>query len=44
MINSYVAAEVVEIGNGKDIIHGETKGVLFDDCPNQEKRNLVIED
>jgi hypothetical protein len=44
MINNYVAADVIEIGEGHNTICGETKGILYDDCPNQDKRTVIIEE
>ena len=44
MINNYEAAEVVKIGKGQDMIRGSRKGILIDDCPNQDTRTIIIED
>ena len=42
--NDYAAAEVVLLGNAQDIICGAIKGVLVDDCPNQDRRTIVLDD
>ena len=42
--NDYAAAEVALLGNAHDIICGTTKGVLVDDCPNQDLRTIVLDD
>jgi hypothetical protein len=44
MSNIYLAADVTEIGNASDVILGESKGILFDDGPGQDKRTIVLED
>jgi hypothetical protein len=41
--NEYEAAEVIVIGNAENVIRGAIKGIFFDDCPSQDKRNLLIE-
>jgi hypothetical protein len=42
--NDYAAAEVVLLGNAQDVICGATKGLPFDDCPNQGLRAIVVDD
>jgi hypothetical protein len=42
--NDYAAAEVFVLGNAQEVICGTTKGILFDDCPNQDRRTLVLDD
>ena len=42
--NDYAAAEIVVLGNAQDLIRGVTKGILFDDCPNQDRRTIVLDD
>jgi hypothetical protein len=44
MSNSYLAADVTEIGKASDVILGESKGILFDDGPGQDKRTIVLEE
>lgn len=42
--NDYTAPEVVILGSAQAIICGSYKGIVFDDCPNQELRTIVIGD
>jgi hypothetical protein len=42
--NHYVAAEVVVLGSGRELVRGSINGILFDDGPGQERRNIEIED
>jgi hypothetical protein len=44
MTNIYLAADVVEVGKGSELIRGERKGILLDDGPNQDKRTIVVDD
>ena len=44
MSNSYVAAEMVEIGKGKDVIRGGGKGLFLDDGPGQPRRSPEMPD
>ena len=44
MSNSYRPADVVEIGKASDVILGESKGILLDDGPGQDKRTIVLEE
>lgn len=43
-VNDYAAAEVVLLGKAGDVICGTIKGILVDDCPNQDLRTLVHDD
>jgi hypothetical protein len=42
--NDYEPALVVLIETAQDLIRGDTKGVLVDDSPNQDRRTLVLDD
>jgi hypothetical protein len=42
--NDYQAAVVILVGTAQDIIRGDTKGILVDDSPNQDRRTLVLDD
>ena len=42
--NDYTAADVVILGSAQAIVCGSCKGIVFDDCPNQELRTIVIGD
>jgi len=42
--NDYEGAVAVLLGSAQDVIRGDTKGVLVDDSPNQDRRTLVLDD
>ncbi len=42
--NDYIAADVVVLGSAQAIICGSCKGIVLDDCPNQELRTIVVAD
>lgn len=42
--NNYSAAEVVVLGTAHEVVLGSIKGILFDDCPGQPRRNIEIDD
>ena len=42
--NNYTAAEVVLLGPAPEIVRGSIKGILFDDCPGQPRRNIEIDE
>jgi hypothetical protein len=43
-MNNYAAAEVVVLGRAGDVIRGSTKGLIYDDGPNQPRRESEIQD
>lgn len=44
MINNYEEAEIVEVGNARDVILGGPKGVAFDESPAQGFRHEEMAD
>lgn len=42
--NNYAAAEVIVLGTAHEVVRGSFKGLFFDDCPGQPRRDIELDD